>query len=191
MARRGAAKPRSVNPDPIYGSELVTKLINRAMRDGKKSVTEKQIYRAFELVEKEAGEGALAVFNRAMENIKPTMEVRPRRIGGAAYQVPMPVRGGRRESLAIRWLITYARERGEKDMSDKLASEIIAASNNEGNAIKKREDNLIAEAAAYEASAIAVLESELSNFHGDGTVDPVQVQNNAIFSACGGVESLL
>lgn len=143
MARRGSAKPRMVEKDPIYGSGVISKLINRAMKDGKKSVAQKEVYRAMELIAKESSKDALAVFNTAMEAIKPTMEVRPRRIGGAAYQVPMTVRGPRRESLAIRWLVNAARSRSNTDFhtfAQKLAAELLDAVKGEGGAMKKKAD---------------------------------------------------
>ncbi|OGM88662.1 30S ribosomal protein S7 [Candidatus Woesebacteria bacterium RIFOXYD1_FULL_40_21] len=143
MARRGQTKPREAIKDPFYGSELVTKLINRSMKDGKKSVAEKEIYGAFEIIKEKAKEDPLNVFNQAIENIKPTMEVRPRRVGGAAYQVPISVRGPRRESLGIRWLIFAARSRSNSEyhtFAEKLATEIMDAAKGEGAAVKKRQD---------------------------------------------------
>lgn len=143
MARRGQAPKRKVEEDPIYKNKLVTKLINRSMKDGKRSVAQKQIYNAFEKIEKETGEKPLDVFLKAIETIKPTMEVRPRRVGGAAYQVPMPVRGKRRESLAIRWLVQSARTRSNSDFktyADKISREIMDAANGEGLAVKKKKD---------------------------------------------------
>ena len=143
MARRGQSKPRKIIEDPVYKNKQVTKLINRAMKDGKKSIAQKQVYGAFEIIEKKTKKEALKVYLEALENIKPTMEVRPRRVGGAAYQIPMPVRGTRKDSLAIRWLITASRARSNSDFhtfSDKLATEIIDASNKEGGAVKKRQD---------------------------------------------------
>ncbi len=143
MPRRGQAKPRKVEPDPIYKSTLVAKLVNRSMKAGKKSVAQKQVYGAFEIIEKKTKEDPIKTFSRAIENIKPNMEVRPRRVGGAAYQVPIPVKGPRRESLAIRWLILAARSRSNSEFhtfADKLAVEIMEAANNEGEAIKKRQD---------------------------------------------------
>jgi small subunit ribosomal protein S7 len=142
MPRRGRAKPRIIEPDPIYKDRLVAKLINRSMRDGKKSVAQKQVYQALKII-KEAGNDPLKTFSKALSNIKPTMEVRPRRVGGAAYQVPIPVRGTRRESLAIRWLITAARARPNSEYhtyAEKLAAEIIDAAKGEGGAVKKRTD---------------------------------------------------
>lgn len=143
MARRGTVRPREIKPDPIYGSKLVTKLINRSMIDGKKSVARHEVYEAFDLIKEKSGSDPLKVFNQAIENIKPNMEVRPRRIGGAAYQVPQPVRGVRRESLAIRWLVMAANSRSNSELhtySAKLATEILDAAKGEGSAVKKRTD---------------------------------------------------
>lgn len=143
MARRGAARPRKLAPDPIYGEVMITKLINRAMYDGKKSVAERQVYKAFEQIKEQTKENPAKVFLQALENIKPTMEVRPRRIGGAAYQVPIQVRGPRRDSLGIRWLVAAARARSNSEFhtfGEKLAAELMAAVNNEGGAVKKRQD---------------------------------------------------
>lgn len=142
MPRRGAAKIRKVEPDPIYKNRLVTKLINRAMKAGKKSVVQKEVYEAFELLKKDGGD-PIKIFSQAMENVKPSMEVRPRRIGGAAYQVPMQVRGPRKESLAIRWIIAATRARSNsefKTFSLKLAAEISDAAKGEGGAYKKKTD---------------------------------------------------
>ena len=143
MARKGAIKVRVVEPDPFYGSRLVTKLINRSMLDGKKSVARHEIYKAFEIIKEKTGEDPLKVFNQALDNIRPTMEVRPRRIGGAAYQVPQAVRGVRKDSLAIRWLVAAANSRSNSELhtyADKLSIEIIDASKGEGSAVKKRTD---------------------------------------------------
>ncbi len=143
MARRGQVKSRKTEFDPIYGSVLITKLINRSMRDGKRSVAQKEIYRALELIREKAGEDPAKVFDKAIENIKPTMEVRPRRVGGAAYQVPQVVRGPRRESLAIRWLVASANAKSNSEFhtyAEKLASEIFDASRGEGGAVKKRQE---------------------------------------------------
>jgi small subunit ribosomal protein S7 len=141
--RRAQAKPRKMAPDPIYGDSLVTKLVGRVMYDGKKSVAEKEIYRAFEIIKENSKEDPMKVFHAAMENIKPTMEVRPRRIGGAAYQVPMQVRGIRRDSLGVRWLVTMSRQRSNSEFhtyGEKLAAEIMDASKGEGLAVKKKQD---------------------------------------------------
>jgi len=142
MARKEKVKPRVVEPDSIYRNRLVTKLINRAMRDGKKSVAQKQVYKAFEII-KGMDLDPIKVFAEAINNIKPSMEVRPRRIGVAAYQVPVTVRGPRKESLAIRWLIFGARSRPNSQyhtFAEKLVAEILDASKGEGFAVKKRQD---------------------------------------------------
>ena len=143
MARRGQARPRKIEPDPIYQSRLVAKLINRSMKDGKKSVVQAQVYKAFDIIKEKSGEDPIKVFNQAIENVKPTMEVRSRRVGGAAYQVPNAVRGPRRESLGIRWLIAAANSRSNSEYhtyAEKLAAEILDASKGEGVAVKKRLD---------------------------------------------------
>jgi small subunit ribosomal protein S7 len=143
MPRKGPVKKRETIPDPVYGSKLLAKLINRTMREGKKSVAQAQVYQAFEMIKEKDKKDPVQVFNQAVNNIKPSMEVRPRRIGGAAYQVPMPVRGLRRESLAIRWLIQAAQARPNKEyhtFAKKLHAELIDASNNTGGAVKKKED---------------------------------------------------
>jgi small subunit ribosomal protein S7 len=138
--RRKKADKREVLPDPKFNSILVTKFINSLMHEGKRSVAEHIFYKAVEVIGQRTGKEGLGIFQKAIENVKPLLQVKSRRVGGANYQVPVEVSSERRQALAIRWLITYARERGEKTMSDKLASELIAASNNEGNAIKKKED---------------------------------------------------
>lgn len=141
MARKGPSKPRKIDPDPVYKNTMITRLINRSMLDGKKSVATKNVYDAMEKIEAESKQDPVSVFEKALENIRPTMEVRPRRVGGAAYQVPMPVRGPRKESLAIRWLIFAARSRSNseyKTFANKLAAEIMDASNGEGGAVAKR-----------------------------------------------------
>ncbi|MCG3119322.1 MAG: 30S ribosomal protein S7 [bacterium] len=138
--RRNQADKRQVLPDPKFHSILVTKFINVLMYEGKRSTAEQIFYRAIDVVSERTNKQGLDVFHKAVDNVKPMLQVKSRRVGGANYQVPVEVPSERRQALAIRWLITYARERGEKTMSDKLASEIVAASNNEGNAIKKRED---------------------------------------------------
>jgi small subunit ribosomal protein S7 len=142
MPRRGQARIREVEPDPIYKNRLVAKLINRAMRGGKKSVAQREIYDALEIIKKE-GADPVKVFSQALEAVKPSMEVRPRRIGGAAYQVPIPVRGTRRESLAIRWILATARARPNsefKTFAKKLAAELKEAAAGEGGAVKKKTD---------------------------------------------------
>lgn len=143
MPRKGPVRPRKVEEDPVYGSVLVHKLINRAMYDGKKDNALKQVYRALEKVKQETKGDPVEALVQGIENVKPLMEVRPRRVGGAAYQVPMPVRGPRRESLAIRWMIFAARARDNaqfKTFADKLAHEIIEASKNEGGAVRKKQE---------------------------------------------------
>ncbi|WP_353683994.1 30S ribosomal protein S7 [Thermodesulfovibrio sp. 3907-1M] len=140
MPRRGYVPKREVLPDPKYQSKLVSKLINVIMEDGKKSISEKICYGAFEIIKEKTGQDPLKVFKQAIENIKPVLEVRPRRVGGATYQVPMEVRPNRRLSLALRWLKTYARQRKEKTMKERLAAEILDAYNNVGSSIKKKEE---------------------------------------------------
>ncbi|HVT04179.1 MAG TPA: 30S ribosomal protein S7 [Thermoanaerobaculia bacterium] len=140
MPRRREVPKREVLPDPVYNSQLVTKFINNLMIQGKKSTAEGIFYNALKKVEDRAKEDALKVFKKAVDNLKPALEVKSRRVGGSNYQVPVEVRPARRTALAIRWLITYATARGEKMMQDKLAGEILDAANNRGNAVKKRED---------------------------------------------------
>lgn len=140
MPRKGPVPKRDVLPDPIYNSRLFTKLVNQIMWDGKKSIAERICYGAFELVEKKMGKDGMEVFEEAMKNITPIVEVRARRVGGANYQVPVEVRADRRQTLAIRWLVGYARKRGEKTMAERLAGEIMDASNSTGGSVKKRED---------------------------------------------------
>ena len=143
MPRRGPVKRKKTEQDPIYKSRLITKLINRSMRDGKKTIAQKQVYGAFDIVKKKTKDDPIKLFSQALANIKPTMEVRPRRIGGAAYQVPMPVKGPRRESLAIRWLIMAARSRPNSEYhtyAEKLAAEVMDAAKSEGGAVKRRQD---------------------------------------------------
>ena len=140
MPRKGHVPKRDVLPDPIYNSKLVTKLINAIMLDGKKGTAQSILYGAFNQVEKITGEDAMTVFNRALENIMPILETRSRRIGGQNYQVPTEVRPERKEALGLRWLVQYARLRHEKTMEERLAKEIIDASNGQGASVKKRED---------------------------------------------------
>ena len=140
MPRKGPVPKRDVLPDPVYNSKIFTKLANQIMWDGKKSIAESICYGAFEIVEKKTGKDALEVFEEAMKNITPIVEARARRVGGANYQVPVEVRADRRQTLAIRWLVTYARKRGEKTMEQRLAGEIVDAFNSTGGAVKKRED---------------------------------------------------
>jgi small subunit ribosomal protein S7 len=141
MARRSKAVKREIHPDPQFQDVMVSKFINKMMLQGKKSTAQRLFYGALEeLAQKVQGEDPLQVFKKAVENCKPSIEVRSRRVGGATYQVPVDVRPVRRTSLAMKWIIEYARERGEKDFSKRLAAEIVDAYNNRGNAIKKKED---------------------------------------------------
>ena len=140
MPRKGHVAKREVLADPIYNSKLVTKLINSIMLDGKKGVAEKIVYGAFDKVAEKTGREALEVFEEALGNIMPVLEVKARRIGGATYQVPIEVRPERRQALALRWLTLYSRKRGEKTMEDRLANEILDAANNTGSAVKRKED---------------------------------------------------
>ena len=139
MRKRRATK-RDVLPDPIYNSKVVTKLINTIMYDGKKGIAQSILYEAFDIVKERTGEEPLTVFEKAMENIKPTLEVKSRRVGGSNYQVPVEVTPARSQALGLRWLVKYARDRGGKGMAVNLASEIIDAANGTGAAVKKRED---------------------------------------------------
>ena len=140
MPRRGFVPKRDVLPDPLYNSKLVTKLINNVMYDGKKGVAQKIVYDAFEIVKEKTGKDPVEAFNEAMENVMPVLEIKARRVGGATYQVPMEVRPERRQTLGLRWITLYSRNRGEKTMKERLAGEIIDAVNGTGGAVKKRED---------------------------------------------------
>ena len=140
MPRRGNIPKREVLPDPIYGSQLVSKLVNSVMYDGKKGVAQKIVYEAFDIVKEKTGKNPLEVYEQAMENIMPVLEVKAKRVGGSNYQVPMEVRPERRVTLGLRWLTTYARSRNERTMKERLANEIIDAINNQGGAFKKKED---------------------------------------------------
>ena len=140
MPRRGAAPKREVLPDPIYNSTVFTKLVNQVMLDGKKSVAERICYEAFDIIGAKTGKDSMEVFETAMKNITPIVEVRARRVGGANYQVPVEVRADRRQTLALRWLVMFSRERGEKTMAQRLAGELLDASNGTGAAAKRRED---------------------------------------------------
>ena len=140
MPRRGNVPKREILPDPLYNSVLVTKLVNSIMLDGKKGVAQKIVYGAFDIVKDQTGKEPLEVFSTAMDNIMPSLEVKARRVGGATYQVPIEVRPERRQTLGLRWLTTYSRNRGEKTMKERLAGEIMDAANNTGSAVKKRED---------------------------------------------------
>lgn len=140
MPRRGNVAKRDVLPDPMYNSKLVTRLINNIMYDGKKGVAQKIVYDAFEIVAEKTGKDALEVFEQAMENVMPSLEVKARRVGGSTYQVPMEVRPERRQTLGLRWMTNYSRLRSEKTMKERLAGEILDAVNGAGGAAKKRDD---------------------------------------------------
>ena len=140
MPRRREVPKREVPLDPIYQSALVSKFINCVMHGGKRSTAERIIYKSFDIIKDKTGDDPLKVFKKAVDNVKPSLEVKSRRVGGSNYQVPVEVNANRRTSLAIRWIIGYARERGEKGMVDKLAAEIVEAANNRGTAVKKKED---------------------------------------------------
>ena len=140
MPRRGRISKRDVLPDPMYGSKLVTKLVNNVMYDGKKGVAQTIVYDAFALIEEKIGQNPLEVFQEALNNIKPALEVKARRVGGSTYQVPMEVRPERQQTLALRWLVAYSRNRSERTMAERLAAEIMDAKNSMGGAFKKREE---------------------------------------------------
>ena len=140
MPRRGQIAKRDVLPDPVYNSKLVTRLINNIMYDGKKGVSQKIVYGAFDIISEKTGKEPLEVFEQAMENVMPSLEVKARRVGGATYQVPIEVRPERRQALGLRWLTMFSRKRSEKTMEDRLANEILDAANNTGSAVKRKED---------------------------------------------------
>ena len=140
MPRRGNIAKRDVLADPVYNSKMVTRLINNIMYDGKKGVAQKIVYEAFDIVKEKTGNDPLESFEKALENIMPVLEIKARRVGGATYQVPMEVRPERRQTLGLRWITLYSRNRGEKTMKERLAGEIIDAVNGTGGAVKKRED---------------------------------------------------
>jgi len=140
MSRRHSAEKREVNPDPKFGSVVITKFMNSIMYDGKRSAAEGIVYGALNIIEAKTKQSPLAVFEQALDNVMPTIEVRSRRVGGATYQVPVEVRSTRRQALGIRWLIAAARGRNEKNMTERLSAELLDASNSRGNAVKKRED---------------------------------------------------
>lgn len=140
MPRRGSVSVRDVLPDPIYHSKMVSRLINNIMYDGKKGVAQKIVYEAFDIIKEKTGKEPLEVFEQAMENVMPVLEVKARRVGGATYQVPMEVRPERRQTLGLRWLTSYSRARSEKTMRERLADEIMDAINNVGGSVKKKED---------------------------------------------------
>ena len=138
--RRRSAERRQVTPDPLYGDELVARFVNAVMLDGKKAVAQRVVYKAFEVIEDRVGEQGVEVFKKAVNNVAPLVEVRSRRVGGATYQVPVEVRPERRITLAFRWLIQYARARGDKSMANRLAGELISAAKGEGASVKKKDD---------------------------------------------------
>ncbi|MGI5888415.1 MAG: 30S ribosomal protein S7 [Oscillospiraceae bacterium] len=140
MPRRGNVSKRDVLPDPIYGSKMVTRLINTVMYDGKRGVAQKIVYSAFDMVKEKTGNDALEMYEKALGNIMPELEVKARRVGGATYQVPMEVRPARRETLGLRWLVGYARQRSERTMAERLAGEITDACNGLGGAVKRRDE---------------------------------------------------
>ena len=140
MQRRGSIAKRDVLPDPMYNSKLVTRLINNIMLDGKKGVAQKIVYGAFDIIQEKTGNDPLETFENAMENVMPVLEVKARRVGGATYQVPMEVRAERRQTLGLRWITAYSRQRSERTMKERLAGEILDAINSTGGAFKKRED---------------------------------------------------
>ena len=140
MPRRAAAVRREVQPDAVYNNRLVTQLINKVLLDGKKATAERIVYGAFDIVAQKSDQDPLAVFKKAMENVKPTLELKPRRVGGATYQVPVEVNSRRSTQLAIRWIVNFSRARKEKTMAERLANEILDASNGVGASIKRRED---------------------------------------------------
>ena len=140
MPRRGRISKRDVLPDPLYNSKLVTRLVNNVMYDGKKGVAQKIVYDAFSSIEAKVGENPLDVFTAALENVMPVLEVKARRVGGSTYQVPMEVRAERRQTLGLRWLVSYSRNRSERTMAERLAAEIVDAKNSAGGAFKKKEE---------------------------------------------------
>lgn len=140
MPRKGSVPKREVLPDPIYGTRVVTKLINQIMKDGKRGIAQKICYGAFEITAEKTGKEAIEIFEQAINNIMPVLEVKARRVGGSTYQVPIEIRPERRQTLGIRWLVSFARSRGERTMIERLANELLDAANNTGGAVKKKED---------------------------------------------------
>ena len=140
VPRRGNVPKREILPDPMYNSVLVSKLVNSIMLDGKKGVAQKVVYGAFDIIKEKTGKEPIEVFHTAMENVMPSLEVKSRRVGGATYQVPMEVRPARRQTLGLRWLTLYSRNRNERTMKERLAGELMDAANNTGSSVKKRED---------------------------------------------------
>ena len=140
MPRRGFIPKREVLPDPVYGTVVVTKLINQIMLDGKRGVAQQVCYNAFDMIKEKTGKEANEVFQQALNNVMPQLEVKARRVGGATYQVPVEIRPERRQTLALRWIVDFSRKRGEKTMAERLANELMEASNNAGNAVKRKEE---------------------------------------------------
>ncbi|MBP5356805.1 MAG: 30S ribosomal protein S7 [Clostridia bacterium] len=140
MPRRSGVPKRDVLPDPVYGSKVVTKLINQVMLDGKKGIAQQIVYDAFDILKEKTGAEAMDVFNKALENVKPQLEVKARRVGGSTYQVPLEIAPARRQTLGIRWLVSFSRKRGEKTMKEKLAAELLDAYNSTGAAFKRKEE---------------------------------------------------
>ena len=140
MPRRGFVPKREVLPDPVYGTTVVTKLINQIMLDGKRGIAQSVCYGAFKMLADKTGKDAMEVFNAGMQNILPSLEVKARRVGGATYQVPIEIRPERRQTLALRWLVDFSRKRGEKTMAERVAGELLDAMNNTGNAVKRKEE---------------------------------------------------
>jgi small subunit ribosomal protein S7 len=140
MPRKGHVPRRKIDPDPVYGSELVARAINKVMYDGKKALAQRIVYRAFDIVRERTGQNPLETFEQAVRNVMPVMEVRPHRVGGSTYQVPFEVRPERRLSLALRWLVQYARQRHERGMAEQLAGEILDAAQNQGGAVRRKEE---------------------------------------------------
>ncbi len=140
MSRRNAAEVRDVLPDPVYGSKVVTKLVNQVMQDGKRSIAQKIVYEAFDTASSKLNVEPMTLFNQVLENVKPVLEVKPRRVGGSTYQVPVEIRAERRQTLAIRWIVLYSKKRSERTMAGKLAGELMDAYNQTGGAFKKKEE---------------------------------------------------
>ena len=140
MPRRGNVPKRDVLPDSVYGSKILTKIINQVMYDGKRGTAQEIVYGAFDIISNKMGKDPMEVFTQALENVKPVLEVKARRVGGSTYQVPMEIRPERRQTLAIRWIVMFARKRGEKTMVERVAAELMDAYNNTGNSIKRKED---------------------------------------------------
>ncbi len=140
MPRKGYVSKREILPDPIYGDKVVTKLINQVMKDGKRGVAQKICYESFDLIREKTGKEPMEIFEQALNNIMPVLEVKPRRVGGSTYQVPMEVRPERRQTLGLRWLVNFSRNRGEKTMKQRLAGEIMDAANNSGSAVRRKEE---------------------------------------------------